>query len=138
MAEEVNINYTVEKWAEFVVKDWQKKIKSLKIGKTDAFTRSFAENLFRNSGGDIDKVALQFLFYGRFVDMGVGKGVRWDDVGELKMSRKYDGRQTGNRRKPKRWYSQNLFYSTRKLAELLSERYAEKSQMVIMEELKKI
>jgi len=58
--------------------------------------------------GDVLKIDFAFKYYGKFVDMGVGKGVE-DRSGQGESdSRKLEGKMLGNRRRPKKWYSRTF------------------------------
>ena len=116
MAENTNIQQTVEAWAEIVLKQWINKIIALKLTDTHALYDSFHHHIISNAGGDIQKIEFAFLYYGKFLDMGVGKGQKIGEEGD---------------RKPKKWFSATFFANTQKLKEILAEKYAEKAQTTI-------
>lgn len=73
----------------------------------------------RESGGDVRGAQLSFLQYGRFVDMGVGKGT------DYALARYQRIRSNGEKqsRRPVRWYSKRKGYETHRLRELLVQHH---------------
>lgn len=69
----------------------------------------------RESGGDVSGAQLSFMLHGRFVDMGVGKGL---DYALAKYQRVRSNGEAPSRR-PVRWYSKRKGYETHRLRELL-------------------
>lgn len=64
-------------------------------------------------------------YYGKFVDMGVGRGVTMETV------------ETTNR-KPKPWYSKVFWGQFQKIKKLMVEKYQVKSTMSIFKEIDRI
>ncbi|MCX6216508.1 hypothetical protein [Spirosoma sp.] len=71
------------------------------------------------SNGGVKGLQLSFLLYGRFVDMGVGKGK------DFALSRWQRKRRNGesSARTPARWYSREKGYQVHRLRELLAKYY---------------
>lgn len=113
MTRNININKTVEAWADIVIKNWRRKITELDIGVTGSLFDSFQSEVISQSGGNPEKIEFMFNYYGRFVDMGVGRGVYAGNPGNVT-----------TRRKAKKWYSSILYGQTAKLSELLAEKYS--------------
>lgn len=111
MSEDAKI---VTAWAEIVIKRWVTKITRLKIVDTAELLRSFTSQVTNDAKGDPHKVAFTFLYYGIFSDMGVGRGVKYSEVGS-----------SGRKAKP--WYSKQFIAEVHKLAELMAERYGERA-----------
>lgn len=67
--------------------------------------------------------SLKFNFYGRFVDMGVGKGVT---LTERQSGRAIssDRRGLSGRRRPKVWFSKQYAYERQRLTEIMSQNMA--------------
>jgi len=74
--------------------------------------------LDRENGG-VKGMQLSFLLYGRFDDMGVGKGTTY---ALSKYQRVRKNMETGTR-KPSRWYSKEKTYQMHRLRELLAKYY---------------
>jgi hypothetical protein len=115
-----------------------------------AFMPVFVERLKRNLAtqhigheGDLDdslrfnirkgqnmvSANLSFNFYGRFVDMGVGKGTTLMErqTGRPLMA----GRAaTGNKRRPKPWFSPQYVFEKERLAQIMTESVAELATMM--------
>ncbi len=125
MSTNLNINLTIDAWAEILVKMWRNKITELDIGESGTLFDSFAVDVISNSGGSPERVDFAFMFYGRFVDMGVGSGVYVGNPG-----------QVDTKRIPKRWYSSTFISQTIKLREILSEKFGRLGAAVMAENLR--
>lgn len=93
---------------------WRKNIKKYNIGHEGDLDASFTQRTSGSAG--LVKGRAGFNYYGRFVDMGVGKGVKLAETG---------GRMTltttrhGSRgRRPKPWFSQTWGHERRRLGEI--------------------
>lgn len=124
-----------EQWAKFTVNAWQTKIEKLKIGNTGELLRSFVHDMVLSANGDVAKIQFAFKYYGKFVDMGVGKGVKIGDVKESATSRRLEGKMLGNRRRPKKWYTKTLAHETKRLMEILMDEYKSMAQTSIVENI---
>lgn len=111
------------------------KFEKFGIGDSDELIKSLAMDMVSGSGGDFQKIQFFFLYYGTFVDMGVGKGVKIGDVKEASMSRRLEGRRSGNRRRPKKWYSKTMHGEVNALADILREQYGTKGILQIIENI---
>ncbi len=116
---------TVQAWADIVIKEWDKKAVALRIGSTGALVRSFVNHVLWNAGGDMQKVEFVFEYYGKFVDMGVGRGVNLGNrdarIGAGLTSRR-----------PKPWFTATFYKEVAKLRYILSERTAGNIQLMIV------
>jgi len=121
MANNTNISLTIEAWADITIRNWLDKIDKLNINRSFQLYNSFVHHVVSNAGGDIARIEFAFDYYGKFVEMGVGKGVSLEDVG------------IDTKRRPKRWYSKTLYAELIKLSELLAEKYAHKGALAIVE-----
>ncbi|MBO0946964.1 hypothetical protein [Fibrella forsythiae] len=71
------------------------------------------------SGGDnAPRAVMEFLMYGRYVDMGVGRGA---DIADHITNRRLRMGSPG--RTPRRWYAKKKGYELHRLREILAERY---------------
>ena len=130
MAENTNLHLTVDAWADIVTANWIDKLQKLKIGYDFSLENSIGYELFSSTGGIPERVEFVFNYYGKFVDMGVGKGV---SIGDVKSQR---GENVGSRyRRPKRWYSKELYSQTLKLQEILAKKYGRIASLVIVENI---
>jgi hypothetical protein len=124
MDENLNISVTVTAWADIVLDRWLQKIDSMKISNTYELANSFIQQVITDSGGDPQRIEFAFKYYGKFVDMGVGKGITLEDIGK---------RET--KRRPKKWYSGVFYAEVTKLAQLLAEKYGKIAAVTIVENL---
>jgi len=130
-----NLNQTADAWALFVLERWHKKISQLGIGYSLQLEDSLARELFNQSGGDTAKIQFTFNYYGKFTDMGVGRRVDLGAVSSLKSERFLAGKNTGNRRRPKKWYSPVFYTEVAKLKFILAEKYAHSGALAITESI---
>ncbi|MNT48741.1 hypothetical protein D3C72_1855380 [compost metagenome] len=94
----------------------------------DRLYHSFATEL-QSNGGDVERVLIKFNNYGRFVDMGVGRGVPLGSRKALgddaySRSRGESGRLHHMARKAKPWYSKTKRREIGKLRRILEIRFA--------------
>lgn len=134
MAENLNINETARAWAEIVLERWEQKIEALKIGYSQQLEDSLLLDLM-SSGPHVSQIAFEFKYYGKFVDMGVGNGVSLGEVKGVATERRLIGRETGNRRRPKKWYSPVFYTEVEKLKHILAEKYAKSGVLAIVENI---
>jgi hypothetical protein len=85
--------------------------------------------------GDVLKIDFAFKYYGKFVDMGVGKGVKLGRVKENQDSRRLEGKMLGNRRRPKKWYSATFYAEAMKLGEIMAKEFGRRGTVVISENI---
>lgn len=128
MAENLNTGLTVEAWAEITIKEWLKKIKALGIHSTGQLVNSFYHHVNTSADGNPEYVKFAFEYYGKFVDMGVGRGVLLEDR-EIKVN----AEATNRRKKP--WYSDVFYEQLKILSHLLSEKYAKQAADMVVTEL---
>lgn len=113
MSNERQEAYIASRWAEIVIERWQKKIAKYKIGSTGALVRSFTSAVEADAKGDVQKITFTYLYYGMFVDMGVGRGTKYSQRGTTK-------------RQIKPWYSSVVRREIYKLGELMIEKHGVK------------
>lgn len=109
----VNLKLTVEAWMDIVIKIWIDKIRQHNIIDTGELLASFVSTVYLNSGGDPERIVFAFKYYGRFSDMGVGRGV---PISEVPLSK----------RRPKPWFSAMFDHQVEQLAGILEEKYGMK------------
>ncbi len=121
-----------EKWAFFTVSIWREKLHKYKIGRSGGpLYSSFQKNVTTAPDGSVMKINFAFKYYGKFVDMGVGKGTPIGGVNENRTSRKLEGKMLGNRRRPKKWYSKTFYAEVATLKEIMAREWAHKGTLVI-------
>lgn len=107
--DELTKSEMAEKWAGYVIERWIRKIQSLDIGSTGELLKSLESQVTVDANGNPEKVTFLFLYYGIFVDMGVGRGVKFG--------------QSSDRRKRKPWYSSVFMKQVAVLGRKMAERY---------------
>lgn len=98
-----------EAWASMMVEIWLEKTKELGIHQDD-LVKSFTTDVVIASNGEVDKIVHAFNYYGRMVDMGVGRGVPLEKV-------------DSSNRSAKKWYSESYFEAVKELTYKMSELY---------------
>lgn len=110
----------IREWARITIKIWHDKIKALNIIDTHELLNSFTHHVIVNAQGSAAKIEFAFNYYGKFVDMGVGKGVTLNEAGGAGLSRQ-----------PKPWFSSVFMLEVKKLGNMLAERYGEHTAIII-------
>lgn len=111
------------KWLDFTVDSFIENIRKLRIRQTGALMASFRKQVVGSASGRL-QLQLSYALYGKFVDMGVGRGM---GAGVSKGDDGYDrirnsrGQLKRRQRQPRKWYSKEMAYQTKRLAELMSD-----------------
>lgn len=120
--DQINIRGYVDGWARITIEKWRKELKRQNIGITNELAQSF-EHQVKRKGAEIAEVMLKFKMYGRFVDMGVGNGVKAYERGTNKAnataSKRYGANVGFANRKGKHWINKIKTSQSLRLAELL-------------------
>ena len=124
-------------WAQITVKQWRKNLSRLKIGQYSSgeLFRSFQFKVIGSAGGDIQKIEFAFNYYGKFVDMGVGRGTRLGDQPLSRTRQRFAGKFHGTGKVPKKWYSKTFYAESHRLFEILKKEYGRKAQILITESI---
>ncbi|MDR0661221.1 MAG: hypothetical protein LBG19_10600 [Prevotellaceae bacterium] len=122
MADNIELYETLKAWSDIVIERWELRISQLKIIDTRELIRSFTYHVTNDANGNPEKILFAFAYYGKFVDMGVGKGIPASAA------------PTGNR-KPKPWHSKVFFGQVQQLSRILAEKYGIKAEQMIIERL---
>lgn len=126
------LNETYEAWANITMERWMGKLEKLGIDIEGPLGRSITNHVITSAGGDVARIEFFFNFYGKFVDMGVGRGVKIGDVKMLRVDRRLEGRKHGNLRRPRPWFSKTFYAERMKLIDILQRKYALKANLVIV------
>lgn len=122
--DKINQRGIVDAWARYTIEKWQKAQGKRKIGKSGALKQSFSYELHR-SGYDISAVTMRFAMYGRFVDMGAGRGLKSyqvrSNLGNIIAAKRYGSEVSYVRRQPKKWYNKIRAAQTYRLGEIMSD-----------------
>lgn len=123
--DQINIRGYVDGWAKYTIAKWKAELTKKKIGITHELEKSFTNSVTRK-GAEIAEVILKFKMYGRFVDMGVGNGIKAYERGENRKSKsaakRYGANLSYNSRTSKRWINKIKVSQTYRLTELLGEK----------------
>lgn len=117
-----------QQWLTITVERFAANIRKLRIGSTGALLASFKKEVIGDAGSDRLRLRLSYALYGKFVDMGVGRGMA---AGQRKGSDGYErvrnsrGQLRRHQRRAKRWYSTEMAHQTHRLSELLLDLYGQ-------------
>jgi hypothetical protein len=121
----------VDDWARYAAERLQKSIIKHKIGHSGSLSYSVLYDLKAMSTGEVTSTVHEFNYYGKFVDMGVGRGQKIEDVktnGDLISV-------VGHGRRPKKWFSRTFYAEFHALGEILAKKYGEDYQRVVKESI---
>ena len=128
MADNADLKLTLDAWAKIVIDIWENKLIQKDANHSHSLINSFAHHIVTNAGGDVERIEFAFNYYGKFVDMGVGKGVTFENYDTMRM-------QGLTTRKKKSWYKGTWYMQVEKLVELLEEKFERKAAIAITEGL---
>jgi hypothetical protein len=122
---QINMDAAVKGWADVAIQRFKEALTKQGV---EEYSRDLLESLvaeLSRSGGDIEKVIIKFKGYGRFVDMGVGRGVAKGEKGSKAFGkyRQDNGKLKKYGRKSKPWYSKTKTREVAILRELLVTQY---------------
>ncbi|OUJ71986.1 hypothetical protein [Hymenobacter crusticola] len=111
------------KWLDITITNFIENMRKLRIEDTGTLMASFQKQVVGSAEGRL-QMRLSYALYGKFVDMGVGRGMgagvtkKDDGYDRIRMSR---GRLKRYARKKRNWYATEMSYQTRRLSELMYE-----------------
>jgi hypothetical protein len=121
----VNDLEVAKKWLDITIGRFIENMRKLRIQDTGALMASFKQQVVGSAEGRL-QMNLSYALYGKFVDMGVGRGmgagIKKNDDGYDRI-RKTRGQLRRHTRKPRNWYSRELSYQTKRLSELMLDLY---------------
>lgn len=125
-----------KEWLDVSVERFQQNLLALNIHSTGALAASFKKEVIGAAGGDTIRLRLAYALYGKFVDMGVGRGmgagVRKGNDGYERI-RRSRGRLRRHTRRAKKWYSKEMAFQTHRLAELMLDLHGRVALSVLTE-----
>lgn len=135
----------LQRWSHFTVKDWQKQFDLLRVGVTGSLDKSFNYDI---TMGEQPQIKIEYLQYGKFIDMGVGKGVNVADVRGNAGMRSVLGKgvkgrgakarlfaQAGITRVPKKWFGRKYRFNFYRLMEIMQQLYLNKGPEIIKNDI---
>lgn len=122
MTDEAFIEQELREWGDKVRSEMMQSIDRLKIGRTGSLKRSV------NAFVKVNNLSFVFTQHGRFVDMGVGRGVPLGRKGTnaFEKSRQSSGRLNKYNRLPKKFYSKTAYGMLGQLHNQLLAGYGDK------------
>lgn len=120
MADNLNPSETATAWAEIVIEIWEDKMERLKVNRTLDLINSLLFHVNTAANGNVEMIQFFFNYYGKFVDMGVGKGL---PAGLTLINAQ---------RMPKPWYSKVFYSQVIRLSEIMAEKFANRAAITIV------
>ncbi|QJD79567.1 hypothetical protein [Spirosoma rhododendri] len=127
--QKINLKTVVSKWLQFARERFGEDLEKFVYNRKRSSRKRPLRRSYRlksdwstgmnMSGNDVNSAFLSFLLYGRFVDMGVGKGTDYATSQYQKVRKNGEPRN----RRPARWYAKRKGYETHRLRELLVDHY---------------
>ena len=127
----VEIKQVISDWARYTIERLQKSIVTKKIGVSGSLNYSLLYHLASLAGGDVSSVTLNFNYYGRFVDMGVGRGHKIESV----KSNADIYSLVGGGRRPKKWLGKTLYGEVAALRDIMSTHYGEEGVQILKDSI---
>ena len=121
------LRQTMEQWAIITIKELRQSMVNKYIGQSGDLYKSFTWKLTTDPSGMPTKITVGFLYHGKFVDMGVGNGIKMENVKsnrEVWANMSRADRKGKNPRKPKKWYSKTIYHQYQRAVEILRGKYA--------------
>jgi hypothetical protein len=118
-----------EDWARYVIDRFRESMVKKGVGLTGDLSASLLYQLKSISGTQVESIEHSFNFYGRMVDMGVGRGQKIEGV----KTNAQMIRDLGHGRKPKKWLSPTYYAQVATLNDLWAEKYATGLPLLIKE-----
>lgn len=129
-----------DKFARTMISHMQSNIDKTDIrgwGNDIKLRNSFRYRLYFDSNRRIQRITLEHKFAGLFVDLGVGRGVKLDDIGYQKIGRTLLGRKVGQRR-AKRWYLKTIYGQTIRLMNIVTQQRGDEFTVIVTDAFDKI
>jgi len=120
-----NTVITATIWAEILIEKFMDKVRKLGITDQNQLINSFTHEVIANSNGDVSRVELAYLLYAKFVDMGVGKGVKLSQVGKK------------GSRVARAWFNPVFWPQFKRLVQLLAQKQAQKGVILLIDSIDK-
>jgi hypothetical protein len=111
---------TLKAWADIVIERWELKISQFNVYDTGELLRSFQTHVQLDANGVGEKITFAYAYYGRFVELGVGKYVK-------------AGMESNRKKKP--WYTKIFFGQVNQLARIMAEKYGQQAALAIVENI---
>ncbi len=123
----VNELQVANKWLDITISRFIENMRKLRVQDTGTLLASFQKQVVGSAEGRL-QLRLSYALYGKFVDMGVGRGM---GAGIRKSNDGYDrirntrGQLRRHTRRPRNWYSREMSYQTKRLSELMLDLYGD-------------
>jgi len=122
MADNLILAETAKAWAEIVLRIWEDKLTKLKVNSSYSLINSLKLHVITAANGDPTMVVFFFNYYGKYVDMGVGKGIPASARSVVAF-----------KRKSKPWFSKTFYSQVIRFSELYAQKYARKASLIIVD-----
>jgi hypothetical protein len=131
---EIERGQMVADWAKYTAQRLQKSAKKHGVKDTGDLIYSILYDVI-GAAGDTTGTKHTFNFYGKFSDMGVGRGQKIESV---KGNGAIIALASGKKRTPKKWFSKTYYAEVAELRNLLLVKYGEDGANIIKESIQTI
>lgn len=124
-------------WAFDVIRRWIREIKTQEIKNPSALIRSLHFRVYNASGGDKTRIVFTLLNYGRFADLGVGRGEKYTRIKHDPVfwsGQKYPETK-GYNWQVKPWLRPVFKQRVYSLAKILERKYNEYAELMIFQNI---
>ena len=121
----MELQETLSKWSYITINELKLSMASHGMHLGDLY-RSFTRSIQYGSDGMPTKVTIGFLYHGKFVDMGVGRGQKMESIKsnrEVWINLSKAQKKGRKRRAPVKWYSPVMYHEYQRAAEILAGKY---------------
>lgn len=125
----------IEKWAQSVITRWEEEIATQEIKNPDALLKSLYKRVYNASGGNQTKIVFTLLNYGRFADLGVGRGEKYSrdkHAPIFRTGQKYPETK-GYRWQVKHWFLPVFKQRVYSLGAILERKYNEYAELMFFQ-----
>lgn len=128
----------LEQWAANVIRRWIKEMDYQAVTDSRELERSLKYKVYNAAGGDQTKIVFTLLNYGRFIDLGVGRGEKYTKKKHRPVF--YSGRKypetPGYSYQVKPWLMPLFKQRVYSLAKILERKYNEYAELMIFQNIR--
>lgn len=127
----------LHRWAANVIRRWIKEIEYQNITDPDRLEKSLKYKIYNAAGGDMTKIIFTMANYGRYLDVGVGKGEKYkrEKHNPIFWSGQKYPETAGYKHQVKPWMYPIFKQRVYALARILERKYSEYAQTIILSNL---
>lgn len=126
----------IEAWAANVIVRWEREMRTQDIENPDRLMQSLRKRVINAAGGDQTKVFFFFALYGKFLDLGVGRGEKYENTKKKHDPIFWPGKKypetPGYKYQVKPWFLAILRQRVYSLTSILERKYNEYAEIMLI------